>query len=355
MLQNEGRIYYFCPSYSRPIGGLKKIYQHVDILNAAGIPSYVVHSEMGFRCDWFENKTPVAYIEAANDPLLVLNDEGDESYLPPFSAYDILVLPELMAYQIAPHTIALGQYIVIFNQNAYLTFQPVKLPTVPFTALRENEDKTPYYNSNLLGTIVVSEDLVEFLEYAFPGLALYHVHITIDFSLFQYSKEKKKQIAYMPRKHKNQNTQLVNILKERNNLSGWTFVPIDNVSEQEVARILQDSALFLSFSEEEGFGLPPFEAMACGCIVIGYHGQGGKEFLIPPYAYPINDGEVLLFAQTVEKIVLDYNKNEKFYQDQAQKASEFIYKNYSQRREEEELKAIWLQIIEKHQKALAAL
>ena len=57
-------------------------------------------------------------------------------------------------------------------------------------------------------------------------------------------------------------------------------------SEAAVADILRESQVFLSFGHPEGFGLPPAEALACGCLVIGYHGGGGREYFGPAGAYP---------------------------------------------------------------------
>ena len=123
---------------------------------------------------------------------------------------------------------------------------------------------------------------------------------------------------------------MVNILFERNKLKEWIFVPIDGLPEKEVAEILKESALFMSFSKAEGLGLPPLEAMACGCIVIGYHGQGGQEFLKEPYAYPINESEIVEFAKTVERIALDYDAHPEKYVEQGRLASDFIHTTYSQ-------------------------
>ena len=46
------------------------------------------------------------------------------------------------------------------------------------------------------------------------------------------------------------------------------------MQHEEVACALQDSLLFLSCGHPEGFGLPLAEAIACGCLVVGYHGLG---------------------------------------------------------------------------------
>ena len=37
---------------------------------------------------------------------------------------------------------------------------------------------------------------------------------------------------------------------------------IENKTEKEVADIMKESAVFLSFNHKEGFGLPPAEAMS---------------------------------------------------------------------------------------------
>ena len=59
--------------------------------------------------------------------------------------------------------------------------------------------------------------------------------------------------------------------------SSWSFISINNKSHAEVASILADSSIFLSFGYPEGFGLPLAEAIVSGCPVVGYHGLGGSE------------------------------------------------------------------------------
>ena len=54
-------VYYLCPDIKTPVGGIRVIYRHVDILNRYGIPAYVVHKTLGFRVDWFKNDTPIVY------------------------------------------------------------------------------------------------------------------------------------------------------------------------------------------------------------------------------------------------------------------------------------------------------
>ena len=56
--------------------------------------------------------------------------------------------------------------------------------------------------------------------------------------------------------------------------------PIDGLPQEQVAKVLQESLVFLAFGHPEGFGLPIAEAAACGCYVIGYSERlGGGELL----------------------------------------------------------------------------
>jgi len=57
------------------------------------------------------------------------------------------------------------------------------------------------------------------------------------------------------------------ISKLRN--KGFKVLVVNNVSERELVHCYNQSKTFLFFSSmKEGFGLPPMEAMACGCVVI---------------------------------------------------------------------------------------
>ena len=54
-------IYYRCPDKDYPVGGIRVIYRHVDLLNRNGFDAAVLHRLHPFRCTWFENETRVAH------------------------------------------------------------------------------------------------------------------------------------------------------------------------------------------------------------------------------------------------------------------------------------------------------
>lgn len=108
-------------------------------------------------------------------------------------------------------------------------------------------------------------------------------------------------IAYMPRKNKEEMDIIKNLLRKCNggscgmncrghdggtpwwkypaDFTGIRLIEVDNLSETQVVETLQKADIFLAISREEGLGLPPLEASLCGCLIIGYHGRGGKEWL----------------------------------------------------------------------------
>ena len=73
-----------------------------------------------------------------------------------------------------------------------------------------------------------------------------------------------------------------------------------DLAADEVAARLQHTQVFLSVSHREGFGMPPLEAMACGAYVVGYDALGGREFLRPDVACPVETGNVLALARALD-------------------------------------------------------
>jgi hypothetical protein len=226
---------------------------------------------------------------------------------------------------------------VIFNQNCYYTYE--HYPILHEISL------SPYTDSNTLATIVASVDAQKYLKYIYPINNLYRLRLGIDETKFYYEPIKKKQIAFMPRKLKVDVVQVINILKQRNVLNGWDLIPIDDKSESEVAEIMRESYLFLSFNFREGFGLPPAEAMACGAIVIGYTGRGGDEYFKNEFSYAIEDRDIIGFANKIETVINGFDINKELYLKKGILASQFILGEYSLKNEEDDVVRIWTDII----------
>jgi len=346
----EKKIYFICTDNKEPIGGVKQLYRQVDILNKNGFNAFIIHRKKGFRHKWFKNETKIIYnrtiyntidkiLKKKQKPFKVLKNYFRAKNDDPIDNNGILVIPEIYG----PYISELNKNIekVIFNQNCYYTFNKCEI--------LEPKRNSIYLDEKFLASIVVSEDSKKYLEYTFPKSTTHRIHLGINTNKFNYNNAlKKKQIAFMPRKLEDDIIQIINILKIRGNLKNWDFVPIDNKTEDEVATILNESSIFLSLNHREGFGLPPAEAMASGCIVIGYAGQGGKEYFNSELSFKIDEGNIIDFVDKIEEISLKLEKNDTEILKIPRSVADYISHNYNLKKEEESIVSTWKKILKSH-------
>ncbi|HHO75104.1 MAG TPA: glycosyltransferase family 1 protein [Deltaproteobacteria bacterium] len=321
-------IYYVCPDTDSPSGGVKKIYNHVDILNSTGISACVLHKSSGFRCRWFNNSTRISCLRKTSlqdTDYVVIPEFYGLLYIHPYKKH-----PEYRFFDKIFHSPAKK---VVFNQGTYLTFNG--------NSFDKDELINIHTDKDVLATMVVSEDGREFFQYTFPRSVVFRVHNAIDSNTFYYCPAKKRQLCFMPRKNRDHAVNVINMLKFRGALSDFEIVPIDNTTENETVAILQESLIFLSFGYPEGFSLPPAEAMSCGCIVIGYHGMGGKEYFKQDFCFPVETGNIILFTKTVERVLDIYRKDPESLAEMGRKASAHIKENYSTEKEQNDVLRFW--------------
>lgn len=114
---------------------------------------------------------------------------------------------------------------------------------------------------------------------------------------FRFAAGKKLQIAYMPRKRGVETVYLQGLFRSLYpELAAVPWIKIDGCSRAECAEILRSSAIFASFSWFEGLGLPPLEAMACGSVVVGLHGNGGLDYAHEANGFWVGEGDYNQFA-----------------------------------------------------------
>ena len=91
------------------------------------------------------------------------------------------------------------------------------------------------------------------------------------------------RVAYMPRKNKALAAMIRRFITTRARRTGQrlAFFPIENLPPDGVAEALRACHVFLATGFPEGCPLPPLEAMACGCLVAGFAGFGGFDYLRP--------------------------------------------------------------------------
>jgi glycosyltransferase involved in cell wall biosynthesis len=311
-------VYYLCPDINTPVGGVRVIYRHVDALNALGIPAAVVHRRPNFSCTWFYHETRVM---AASKVTLTPSD--------------VLVIPEYYGHHLAE--IPDGPRVVLFNQNAYQTF----------TGSLAASPAAPYPNTDRIeAIIVVSHDNAEYMRYAFPRTRVELIRDSVNLQMFYPSARPPGQVlAFMPRKRQKDCEQVLGLLSLRGSLEAWELLKINDFSEKETASALRRSSLFLSFSEQEGFGMPPAEAMASGCYVIGFTGLAGREFFDRDFSMPIENDDILAFAKGVESTIADFSLDPGRIRELGLRASAEISETYSPTMQLADIEQFFLEFI----------
>ena len=282
------RLIFVCyPDSDEPIGGVKQIYRQVEILHQSGKSAWVLHKEEGFRATWFKSQAPVINLE---------------SYLTmqPNAQTDLIVLPEGWLTTM-PNYLA-GIPKVIFNQNAFYSFglDGICIP----------ETIKLYKHPDIVGVVTVSEDNRALL---IKGLGIpperCHVVLNgIDTTLFYMPKKKAKNIIFLERKQADHARKVALMAQSREVFESYKFKELPQQNHVQIAMEMREALVFLSCGHPEGFGLPLAEALACGCLAVGYHGLGGRDFALP-YMKSVEFGDLLEFINTLENSLVSFEQN----------------------------------------------
>jgi Glycosyl transferases group 1 len=248
----DRRIFYYCPRSSAPSGGVLTIYHHVETLARNGIDAWVLHRRRGAAMSWFDSAAPVATLDSGVAP----------------RGPDVLVIPE-GDWRLMAETVDSGLARVVFAQGAsYIYGGHEPLP-----------EGCDWRTWQVRDVMAVSRWVQRFVRHAM-GLPSALVPPGVDLATFRPAPHKRLQVACMPRKNADDLQQIQGLLRSRfPRFRQVPFVPIDGVPHPRVAQILAQSAVFLATGYPEGFGLPALEALASGCLVVGFAGRGARDFL----------------------------------------------------------------------------
>jgi hypothetical protein len=78
---------------------------------------------------------------------------------------------------------------------------------------------------------------------------------------------------------------------------------------------------------------------------LGYLTKKGKEFFKDDFCYPIEDRDVLSYVKTLEKVLKEYEIDDKLFLEKGRKASEFILSEYSMEMEVKTIVSCWEEIL----------
>ncbi len=250
--------------YSRPSGGIRTIFRHIEALRRNGFDAALVKADQSLMPRWFEYDVPM------------LDSSRGLSLLPD----DHVVIPEIAEVFFRQlRTSRARRYV--FNQNHFYTYRPFP------------DAAEAYREYGVHQVLACSHQVKAFVEDFLGYRDVPVVPPVVDARFFQ-DRPKRLQIAYMPRKRGEDaafiRRTLAYAFPETRDVP---WVPIADKTEAEVAEILAESALFLSMNHREGLGLPPLEAMAAGCLVVGFRGGGGRDYARPDNGIWLDDDEDL--------------------------------------------------------------
>lgn len=274
------RIIYAAPDANDPIGGVREIYHHVELLVRYGFDAAVWHEKQNFRPDWFRNDVPVIY----GSNLQLENS-------------DTLVVPAVAVFK--SFDPAPGCRKVIFNQGYPFTFAH----TAPIEHPRW--DPIPQVWASSLMTF----DVVMRLQHCLPIDGVRYIPQSINTNIFNPFESKQKKISWMPRKRPYEARVLQALFCADSRFRDYEKTVIDGLTEEQTAHELRSTSVFVSLGRDEGFGLPVAEAIASGCAVVGYAGGGGAELFKSPGTYSIHDSNVLGIVDQVASLIKEPPSN----------------------------------------------
>jgi hypothetical protein len=286
----DKKLIWVLPALNYPCGGNIVGHNYVDTINALqykGFKSEVLYSQLlDFKPTLFKYSSELK-TDLTVDP-----------------KKEFFVIPEVLALSNAVSLAEQNIPYAISVLNGYLMDMEVNIGIGDFNQLEHVYEKAAFI-------ISVSEDTTANIKLAFPKCAnkIIQASYVIDKAKMLPIVEKQNIITYMPRKL-GRHSQLILLLLGNKLPKNWEVMPIDGVSEQAVYDIFTKSKIFLSVSEFEGLAMPPVMAALSGNLVIGYTGEGNKEYFHLPCFEEVMQGDIKDFVEKLLEAVKRYDNDQ---------------------------------------------
>lgn len=303
------RILYECLDFQVPAGGIRRLYRHVEVLSAAGFQASILHHTPGFKIEWFDSTAPVMY--------------WDKGFV--FDASDVLVIPE-------GHTNVMRDTRGFPCRRVVIALNWARI----FGSLRIGVDWRSFDIKHVIaGSLYEKKFISETM-----GLESTAIVSGIDLDVFRPSPHKQCAIAFMPRKDTEYFHLIASIFRARcPQYIDVPFIPLENVSHDQVAKTLSTSGLFLANTFPEGLSRKTLEAMASGCLVVGFAGKGSLECMDHLVnCYLAADADALQAAEYLEAAVQSFKSGGSL---EMQRAARKTAKKYSLTQEQVNVIAFW--------------
>jgi len=273
-----GRIVFLNPFTRTEIsGGIKTAYRHAELLAELGFDASVYQPEG--PPSWFDTTAKV--VRSLNAPV-----RGD-----------VLVFPEAINGPLVDLVKArTPAKKVLFCQAQYYAL---------FNAIPPEEYRTLFERVACQSAIAKG-----FLERVlhFENVAV--IPCFVDRALF-HSRGNTMQIAALPRKLPREAAAIHSVLRLKYpELKSVPWAVIEGKSEREIAEIFGRSTIVVSLPFLESFGLVPLEAMASGAIVVGFHGNGAREYATTENGFWFPSDHIEETADAIARVIRGLRAND---------------------------------------------
>jgi glycosyltransferase involved in cell wall biosynthesis len=226
-------------------GGIKTAIRHVEALAESGLAAAFA-TPHGQPPNWLETAAPcIPLSQVTSQDILVLEE---------------INTPMLQAYATQPNP------KLVFCQNQYYVHRGLA-------------GAADYRAFGVSMMIVPSRSTQDFCQRRFPDMPLVNVPCFVDTRIFKPPSLKKLQIAFVPNKRPLEAAAIQDLFRAQHpQYRHIPWVALQGMREDQVATVFAESALHLSLQRFESFGLTALEAMAAGCLPVGFTGGGGDEY-----------------------------------------------------------------------------
>ena len=265
------RIVYSLIGTQAQRGGHKVSLRHVEALAEMGF-SAVAQVSVGQPAPaWFDHSAPVQVAGALNDD-------------------DILVFPEdatdlLKEFAFSPHR------KIVFCQNQFLA-------GIGGIGVLSREELAGYRDF-----IACSQTVARWLARFTAHRSIAVIPAFADERRFTPS-GKTLSVACTPRKRRYE-FQFIRMMVSRlySGRAQWRWAAVESKSEQAVAETFGQASVFLSLNRLEGLGMTTLEAMAAGCIPVGFTGIGGREYATATNGFWIDEDDCEACATALVEVM----------------------------------------------------
>lgn len=338
------KILFFCPiNPERPTGGVLVIFRMVELLIRQGIDACIVNISnqregLGHSIGWFESTAPVmgwtqaCQLSAESCIFVVPEDYG-------MAWTQTQILTTKGALDLAK------AHILVLAQNRQDMYRNLSAawPTIP------NRQQTILAHPKLLGVLCVSDLERNYWKLIYPDLQIWCKPNSVDTAHFKPNLVRENIAVFIakPGRPLAEAQHLLIALRHSGLAADWRLENLQGKPQQKLAQAFARADLFLSLGTVESFGLAAAEAMASGCIVIGYHGGVPEEFFNPQWSYPVPPLNHMAYLHAFEQMNRDRKRCLNLFEEKRKLGRAHIERNFSPKQEAQAVANIFSEILSK--------